>query len=362
MHISGFRVGQKKKIGRWIVMGFFLVLVFITTLGKGKSQDSKGNELYFTNPVWDGADPWMTKVDNEYFYCFTVNNEIKVSQSLKMTEMGEIKTIWEAPDDGWNQSCVWAPEIHFLDGHWYVYYAAGNSGPPYIHQRTGVLRSKDSDVFSEYEDMGVLYTGDTPEIPKSNIWAIDMTVLEYKDKLFAVWSGWKEQRDTDKTSQHIYIQKMENPYTLIGERVLLSSPEENWETGGPLNLNEGPQILKNEDRVFIVYSCRESWLPEYRLGMLYLKKGNTDILNPDSWSKRGPVFQGTKDVHGTGHASFVMSPDGKEDWIIYHSKKGTEPGWNRDVRMQPFSWKEDGFPDFGEPLPAGEELKRPGGE
>jgi len=123
----------------------------------------------FTNPVWDGADPWMVKEGENYYYCFSANNAIHVSKSKKMTQQGETKTIWSAPTNGWNRSCVWAPEIHFIEGCWYVYYAAGESGPPFIHQRTGVLRSKTSDVFSEYEDMGMLYTGDNSKEPASNV-------------------------------------------------------------------------------------------------------------------------------------------------------------------------------------------------
>lgn len=80
-----------------------------------------------------------------------------------------------------------------------MYYAAGVSGPPFIHQRTGVLCSKTDDPFSDYEDMGILYTGDHPGDPVTNVWAIDMTVFKHSGKLYAVWSGWKEQMDTDAT-------------------------------------------------------------------------------------------------------------------------------------------------------------------
>lgn len=316
----------------------------------------------FTNPVWDGADPWMIKHGDDYVYCLSSNNSIIVSKSKYMTQMGELKNIWRSPAIGWNSNCVWAPEIHFVSGHWYVYYAAGELGPPFIHQRTGVLRSKTDDVFSDYEDMGMLYTGDTSDEPETNVWAIDMTILEHKDKLYAIWSGWLEQQTTDATPQHLYIQEMENPYTLKGNRVLLSSPEKSWEIGGPLNLNEGPQILKNANQVFVIYSCRESWLKEYRQGMLQLNDVNGDLLDPSNWSKKGPVFQGNNFVYGVGHCSFVKSPDGTEDWIIYHSKKSTTPGWERDIRMQPFSWNTDGMPIFGEPVSAGKAINRPSGE
>ena len=342
-----------------------IAMLSLISFGRcGEKEPNSGTEVLktFTNPVWDGADPWMVKQGDDYIYCWSANNSIIVSKSKKMTQRGELKNIWQAPATGWNRACVWAPEIHFIQGRWYVYYAAGESGPPFIHQRAGVLRSKTDDVFSDYEDMGVLYTGDNPADPSSNIWAIDMTVLEHQGKLYAIWSGWIKQESTDATPQHLYISEMENPWTLKGNRVKISSPVESWETGGPLNLNEGPEILKNGEKVFIVYSCRESWLVDYRLGMLQLINPGGNLLNPANWKKSGPVFEGNAQVYGVGHCSFVKSPDNTEDWIIYHSKKSTTPGWERDVRMQPFNWNSDGTPDFGEAIPAGQKINIPSGE
>ncbi len=352
---------QKKIRMKAIILGILMLISFVNC-GDNEIIHEKESSQTFKNPVWDGADPWMTKHDDEYIYCFSANNSIIISKSSQMTQMGELKNIWQAPASGWNKNCVWAPEIHFVDGRWYVYYAAGESGPPYIHQRAGVLRSKTKDVFSDYEDLGMLYTGDDSEKANSNVWAIDMTVLEHRGKLYALWSGWKEQKETDSTPQHLYIQEMENPFTLKGNRTLLSSPEESWEIGGPLDLNEGPQILKNGEQVFVIYSCRESWLKEYRQGMLQLKSADADPLNPESWIKTGPVFQGNPDVHGVGHCSFVQSPDDSENWIIYHSKKSVSPGWQRDIRMQPFDWNTDGTPNFGEPIRSGQEIPLPAGE
>ena len=339
----------------------FLILVFAGCL-KSQEFQNKSVKKTFVNPVWDGADPWIIKHNSNYIYCFSANNGIHVSRSKLLTKKGETREIWKAPSSGWNRACLWAPEIHFINGHWYVYYAAGESGPPFIHQRTGVLRSETDDVFSDYQDMGMLNTGDNPDDISKNIWVIDMTVLPFHGKLYAVCSGWLEQKDTDKTPQHLFIQEMENPFTLKGKRVLLSSPVESWETGGPLDLNEGPQVLKNGDQVFIVYSCRESWLKEYRQGILQLNNPDDDPLNPENWTKKGPVFQGNNKVFGVGHVCFVKSPDETEDWIVYHSKKSTDPGWQRDVRMQNFSWNADGTPDFGKAIPAGVEIRRPSDE
>lgn len=313
----------------------------------------------FTNPVADGQDPWVVKVNGKYYTCASLGNSLVVTESRFITKTERRAVVWNTPANGWNSSNVWAPELHYLDGKWYIYYAAGQKPePPFIYQRSGVLEA--DSPFGPYTDKGMLITGDDPNDSGSNIWAIDVTILEHKGKRYAVWSGWEKQVDTDQTAQHTYIAPMVNPWTL-GKRVCLSKADKSWELGDAFGLQEGQEVLVNGDNVFIVYSTRGSWTIHYKLGLLKLRNADADPMDPSSWEKVGPVFQGTPTVYGVGHCSFTTSPDNKEHWIIYHSKKSTTPGWERDVRMQKFVFGADGFPVFGEPVNAGT-LLRPSGE
>ncbi|WP_240469839.1 family 43 glycosylhydrolase [Cyclobacterium sp. SYSU L10401] len=337
-------------------------LLFITLLMlngcMGYSQ-----EATFSNPIRDGADPWVFQKGEGYYYCASVGGGIAISRSSKLTHHGDFQKVWDSPAQGWNAANIWAPELHFIAGHWYIYYAAGEKpGGPFIHQKSGVLKSHGEDPFGPYEDLGMLYTGDDINDPESAKWAIDLTPFEHEGQLYAIWSGWEDDRHTDRTPQHLYIAKMSDPATISSNRVKLSSPKESWETGGELDLNEGPQVLKNGERTFVIYSTRESWLKEYRLGQLTLITPGSNPMIPENWKKSGPVFSGTAAVYGVGHFSFASSPDGSEEWILYHSKKSTEPGWDRNIRLQPFQWKVDGSPDFGTPVPVGLPLNVPSGE
>lgn len=312
----------------------------------------------FKNPVAWGQDPWVVQHDGWYYFIESRDNALHVSKTQALHEVkSNAVEVWAPPEQGWNRTHLWAPELHFIDGRWYIYYAAGASGPPFIHQRSGVLESVTADPQGAYVDRGLLFTGDAGG---DNVWAIDVTVGLIGGRLYAVWSGWEENRDTDKTPQHLYIARMENPWTIGSERVRISSPVEPWERGTELDLNEGPQLLFHGDDVFIIYSTRESWLVEYKLGQLRLV--GDDPLDPAGWEKSGPVFTGTDQVYGVGHASFTTSPDGTEDWIVYHSKANTTPGWERVIRMQPFGWKADGSPDFGTPVPSNTAIPVPSGQ
>jgi Predicted beta-xylosidase len=257
---------------------------------------------------------------------------------------------------------VWAPELHLIDGRWYIYYAAGRDGPPYISQRAGVLQSTGDDPQGTYIDKGMLYTGNDVVADSGNVWAIDLTVNRINGQLYAVWSGWDHNALIDRTPQNLYIAKMSDPWTISSNRVMLTAPTASWEKGTELDLEEGPEFLEHAGQEFIIYSTRESWLPAYKLGQLKLVSLLSDPMSPASYVKTGPVFSGAPDVYGVGHASFTTSPDSTEDWIAYHSKIDPSPGWDRAIRTQRFTWNADGSPNFGTPTPTGQAVAMPSGQ
>ena len=339
-------------------LSFWIIMIICSTMVYGQEHDGD-----YTNPILSsGADPWVIKHEGWYYYCSGVPGGIGVSRSRDLHKINPPVRVWKVPEKGqWNSTCVWAPELHFWKGKWYIYYAAGYSGPPFIHQKAGVLESVTSDAMGKYVDKGMLFTGDALGDWENNRWAIDMTLLDHKGQLYAVWSGWEGNELTDKTQQHLYIAKMVNPWTMASGRVKISSPDRYYEQG-ELPLNEGPQILKHEKDVFIVYSCGQSWLDTYKLSYLRLKDSDADLLDPESWIKsEKPAFEGTNQVLGVGHASFTTSPDDREYYICYHSKREKTPGWKRDIRLQKFTFDASGVPCFGKPVSVGEKLPLPSG-
>jgi GH43 family beta-xylosidase len=324
----------------------------------------------FLNPIGPGADPWVVRHDGRYYSVESRDGGITVYRSDTLTSFRRNGIrVWAPTGSGWNQTDIWAPELHFIDGRWYIYYAAGQPGPAgpdaaFTDQRSGVLESVGADPQGAYVDKGMLYTGNDVASGTDPIWAIDVTVHRIDGQLYAVWSGWEENRPTHVTPQHLYIARMSNPWTISSNRVRISSPVESWEIGTQLNLQEGPEFLVNGTHTFIVYSARESFLPDYRLGLLRLTSG-ADPMNPASWTKSGPVFTGAPNagVYGVGHASFTVSPDGSERWIVYHAKTQNAPGWDdRVIRMQKFTWNADGTPNFGTPVASGVPVLVPSGQ
>jgi GH43 family beta-xylosidase len=88
-------------------------------------------------------------------------------------------------------------------------------------------------------------------------------------------------------------------------------------------------------------------------------------LSTNSWTKSAnPVFLGTNEVYSPGHNTFFKSPDGSEDWIVYHGNNSASGGcdMNRTPRIQKFTWNSDGTPNFGGPISTSTDLAVPSGE
>lgn len=305
----------------------------------------------FQNPILPApaADPWVIFHDGHYYSCESRHQDtVWVRKAKCFTELGQTEgtLVWNPPAFGANSKSLWAPELHLIEGRWYIHYAA-DDGLNENH-RMWVLEGLTNDPTGPYCCRGSLETSG---------WAIDGTLLRMPNgALYYVWSGWPGK---ENGQQFLYIAPMSNPWTISGPRVVIAKPEHAWESVD-MPICEGPQVLQKDGRTFIVYSASGSWTEDYCLGLLELQ--GSDPLDPTAWQKHGCAFTKNDHVWGIGHCSFVKSPDGLEDWIIYHAKSKRHKGWNdRNVRAQKFTWTEDGLPHFGTPIPAGISVPIPSG-
>ncbi|MEL7336635.1 MAG: family 43 glycosylhydrolase, partial [Planctomycetota bacterium] len=314
----------------------------------------------FVNPIGEGADPWVMQHPggDGYLWCMSEGNVgIAIHTSDSATSMGTKHVVWNAPNSGPVSEQVWAPELHFLDGRYHIYFAASDGKNE--NHLTYVLVSKSDDPLGDYQLHGPLATGEGDGRNDPNIWAIDMTVLQHAGQRYALWSGW-DAPGTDR--QYLYIAKMKSPTQLVGARVRICGNNElPWEytenAGKGRGLNEAPQVIQHEGRVFVTYSCGGSWLPTYKLGMLELT--GSDPLNPDCWVKtKRPVFRSTDETFGVGHSCVVPGVDGETMWHVYHAKRDRNPGWRRGIHVQPMNFNRNGLPQFGRPIAPGEPQQR----
>ncbi|MDE3165711.1 MAG: glycoside hydrolase family 43 protein [Acidobacteriota bacterium] len=332
----------------------------------------------FTNPLLpSGADPFIAWREGFYYFTATGGRHITIRKSASLAGLAaaESREIWRAPDTGPYSRDIWAPELHYLRGKWYVYFAA-DAGANASH-RIWVLENSSADPLAgEWVLKGKVADA-------TDRWAIDATVFESAARLYMIWSGW--EGDTN-VAQNLYIAELSDPWTVKSPRVRISSPEYPWEKAGDLkprrdpeenpgrntldpvhvDVNEGPAVLVRNGRIFVTYSASGCWTDFYALGLLTANQGD-GLLDAKAWRKSPlPVFwqSPAAGAYGTGHNSFFQSPDGREDWILYHANPQASQGCGgrRSPRAQRFTWNPDGTPDFGRPVKLGEPLAAPSGE
>ncbi|GAA4850495.1 glycoside hydrolase family 43 protein [Paenibacillus vulneris] len=306
-----------------------------------------------------GADPWLYQHEGRYYFMVTRGNRLDLWESNTISGISEAApvTIWTPPKQGANCQHIWAPEIHYIRGKWYIYYTAndgkvGKAGD--ASRRIFVLENSSPDPMKgTWTDKGQLDTA----YP-----GLDGTVLEHRGELYFIYSGYGCYPDYGSA---IYIVKLSNPWTLVEDNVLLSAPTEPWEKQGGMAINEGPVILRKGDKLYLLFSASACWSDDYCLGML-TASASADLMRPESWIKSpGPIFAKSVEngVFGPGHNSFTKSPDGTEDWIIYHAIDISGGGaQRRSTRAQRFTWDGNGIPDFGVPVSTDTELIVPSGE
>jgi GH43 family beta-xylosidase len=348
----------------WVPLGAVILILIVGGIyllqDQMRSEASlpyKGHGGTFKNTLAeiDTPDPSVVYKDGYYYMTFTHNGtDIMVMKSRTLDfRQAERKVVWYPPAESSYSANLWAPEIQYLREKWYIYFAADDGRNE--NHRMYALAADGDDPMGSYTFKGQI-TDDT------NKWAIDGLVMDYQDKLYFVWSGWEGDVNI---AQNTYIAPMSDPLTISGPRVLLSEPVLEWEkAGGPPYINEGHSILHKDGRVFIVYSGAGSWTPFYSLGLLALKP-DSDPLDPSGWVKSEQSLLSMDEeagVYGPGHNSFVTSPDGSQQWIVYHATTGAADGWNnRKARAQVISWGEEGLPVIGKPAPLTTALEVPDG-
>jgi GH43 family beta-xylosidase len=344
----------------WLVAVLALGLGASVGLAQTGGETTSAVEGTFTNPVLErGPDPWVVYWKGFYYYSNSEGSDLVLRKTADITDLrhAEVKTVWTPePGHAWSKE-VWAPELHRWGKKWYIYFAA-DAGENAGHRIFVVENDSDDPMAGEWTLLGKV--GDA-----TDRWAIDATTFELRGQHYLVWSGWKGTVDGE---QDLFIAHMKDPHTIDSPRTLISQPTYDWEMHGDLsgrhvNVNEGPEFLAHGTKMFIVYSASGCWTDFYSLGAIEADS-HADPLDAKSWTKIDhPLLSTDAAAHAysPGHNGFFKSPNGKQDWIIYHANP--EPGQGcgdvRSPRIQRFTWGKDGVPDFGKPVALEERLDKP---
>jgi GH43 family beta-xylosidase len=311
-------------------------------------------DIVFDNPLLrQRADPHVfLHTDGQYYFTATAPEydriEIRRTRDLNLLSTAETRVIWRKHDSGPLSKHIWAPEIHHIDGKWYIYFTA-SSVDAIWEIRPQVLMNESPDPFTgEWRELGQLKTG-------WESFSLDGTTFVHKGRRYFAWTQ-RGRTPEEGKGTNIYLAAMTSPIAIDTSRVaLLSKPDFEWEKR-KYEVNEGPAVLIRNGRIFMTFSASAT-NSNYCVGLL-TANADADLLDPASWKKSPePVFKTSeaKQIYGPGHNSYTTTPDGKTDLFVYHAREyrdivGHElDDPNRHTRAQVLRWAADGTPDFGEP-------------
>ncbi|MFK4068171.1 family 43 glycosylhydrolase [Streptomyces sp. NPDC029674] len=309
----------------------------------------------FTNPlVRQRADPHIHRhTDGRYYFTATSPEYDRIvlrrSRTLRGIATAEEAVVWRKHTSGDMGAHIWAPEIHHIDGKWYLYFAAAPADDVW-KIRMWVLENSHRDPFKgTWTEKGRIVTAwDT--------FSLDATTFTHRGSRYLAWAQYEPGMDNNTA---VFLSRMANPWTVTGPQVRLTTPEYDWECVG-FKVNEGASVIKRNGRVFMTYSASATD-SNYCLGLL-TADARSDLLDPASWTKSPkPVFTSndTTKQYGPGHNSFTVAEDGRTDVLVYHARQYKEITGdplhdpNRHTRIQRLGWKADGTPDFGVPVADG---------
>lgn len=337
------------------VLSFAILLcagVLVSCTGTGKDLPEREGVAVPSQAeplVVQRADPFIHRTPTgRYYFIATAPEfdriELRAADSLADLKTATAKTVWRKRNTGAMGANIWAPELHYFNNTWYIYFAAGDAEQPWLI-RMYVLANESADPLNgEWKELGRVKTA-------RDSFALDATSFEHKGQRYLVWA----QKDPEeKLNSALYIAKLISP-TQVGEvETEISRPQLDWETQG-YKVNEGAAVIVRNGKIFISYSASATD-HRYAMGLLWAD-ADSDLLAASSWHKLPePVFATNETLHryGPGHNSFTLADDGHTDIMVYHARdylelQGTpltDP--NRHTYIRRLGWTNDGFPDFGQ--------------
>ena len=319
--------------------------------------------MTYTNPfIEERADPFIMKGPDGFYY-FTASYPaydsaengydriiLRRSETVSGLREAQEHTIWFAHEKGEMAVHIWAPEIHFIENKWYIFFAAGEKENIW-NIRPYMLMCDGSDPINDgWKELGKVRASEGDTVSFGDF-SLDMTHFEHKGRHYLIWA--EKYKDSVLMMAEI---KPEEPNNLISKPILLTKPEYDWETVRH-RVNEGASVLKTNDKIFIFFSASGTG-EEYCMGMLWAD-AESDLMDKASWHKNDRPVLSTNDLcgeAGPGHNSFVTDENGSL-LIVYHArpashlekKCGTyceESLYDpcRHARIREITFDENGFP------------------
>ncbi|RNA68060.1 arabinan endo-1,5-alpha-L-arabinosidase [Alteribacter keqinensis] len=335
--------GEKKKVnGRRIGIAALALVVssgilFYFLFEREKDSAAVGTE--YQNPVFEPviADPSIIKAEDGFYYVYGTEDNwgdgmgsrvVPIVRSRNLTDWEYVGEAFHEKPDWKEDGGIWAPDISFFNGKYYLYYSQSTWGD--ANPAVGVAVSDAPE--GPFEDQGKLFDSEEIGVPNS----IDPQLYVDEGTPYLFWGSWYGIWGIELTEDGL-------GYT--GEKFQIAGTD-----------FEAPYIIEREGSFYFFGSkgsCCEGQWSEYRVSVgkadnlkgPYLDKEGND-LNESSGSL---ILTGSDAFAGPGHNA-VITDEAGEDWMIYHAIDKENPWIGSGVTRRPLMldrivWN-DGWPEI----------------
>lgn len=296
------------------------------------------------------ADPYVLKAEDGWYYftasypvCGTKENEAGIGYDrlvLRRAEsIGGLKdakeiTIWEQKNSKRLFRYIWAPELHCINGSYYILFTGSLEENNVWGIRPHMLKCMGEDLMNPDNwnckkeenlyrmEQGAQLPGQSLEEQKREEFepfthfSLDMTCFLHKGTYYVIWAEIPEK----KSNLYIASVNKDEPWKLTSKPVLITTPEYDWEMRGNVMVNEGPSVLKHNGKIYVAFSASAV---DYTYCVSFLEiSEEADLLDADAWKKYDSPFLTSEDFAnqcGPGHNSFTTDENGNVV-LVYHAR------------------------------------------
>jgi len=282
--------------------------------------DSPAPILRYTNPVFphEAADPFVLKHCGEY-WCFTTGLQpdgraFGVLHSPDLVHWRRAGSAMDPlPGEGPN---YWAPEVSYLEGVFYLYYAVGDEEQMHLRVATAEHPA------GPFQDRGIRLTAQP--------FAIDPHVLNAGDGQRYLFYA-TDFLDHDRIGTGTVMDRLLDPFHLEGKPRPVTLAKYDWQVFDPARASKGGvrwhtiegSFVLGRDGLYYQMFSGGNW-QNHTYGVSYATTRRLD--REGEWDqycdgeKVLPILRTLPElgVIGPGHNSVVRGPDNQSLYCVYH--------------------------------------------
>lgn len=309
--------------------------------GRGNNQ--------FRNPVLEPvfADPVVVSTDDEWYYAYATMDDwglpkdlgfriVPIIRSKDLVTWEYVGDVFEDVPQGLDRAeaeFVWAPDINYYRGKYYLYYSLINFSPIYDDGQTnGIGIATAEEPAGPFNDHGIIFQGYEVGVPNS----IDPAFFYEGNTPYLAWGSFNG----------IYIVELsEDGFDLVGKKTRIAN-----------NRFEGPHIIKRNGYYYLFVSsgrCCGGKNSTYQVEVGRSRNLTGPYANPNGEPlTEAPgllVVDDNEAFGGPGHNSIAVDDRGK-DYLLYHAYDRSDPSFipgsgapRRTLVLDPVVWRE-GWP------------------